>query len=917
MILAAAMPVAAMAVPASRKPVKAVQPDGTAVTIYLHGDERQHYATDIQGYPVEKAADGYYRYIGVDGQLTEAVLMPAGMTAGIAKAYGPAAVKPAEVLKAYLDGKPQAAERQLGKAPSRAALGNRKVPVLLVEFPDASFTLGTKERFEDMMNKQGYDYDGATGSCLDYFSSNSGGQFTPEFDVYGPVTLDHPREYYGRNDTDLSERNLGYMIKEACQKLDAEIDFTQYDYDGDGTLDYVYVYYAGMGEHDTGQTSLVWPQSWAMSQTNAGQFQCDGVTIEKFATSNELQASGRFVGIGIFVHEFSHVLGLPDLYATTYNPAAFTPGEWSVLDYGPYNNEGRTPPNYSAYERSALGWLNLKELDKPADVTLRPIPNNEGYRISTDRPDEYYVMENRQQEGWDKYIPGHGMLVWHIDYDAVRWSNNLVNTNAAHQYVDIVEADNILTDETRAGDAFPGTRHVAELTDDTSPAMLSWSGARLNKPLTAIEESADGVVTFKVMGGKRDLQAPGGMRADAAPTSIQLAWTPCADCDYQLVDVYTKTSSGEKEYAEGYKALRLKAGESALRVEGLQPSTEYFFMITSCTDYEQAPSEEFSATTMPPTFDMLRAETAEPTDVESASFTARWKEMDGADGYELTVKKRTVDATPRRDICDFTGKTLPDGWQGRVSSYFSASGYYGENAPAASMAESGQYVESGQYGSVRSLSLWMRTMSYSSLTSLKVMGWKDGAWTQIDDVAMPLTSDGGIQKSWQAADETLPDGVTAVRLELSTTGDKAGRLLLDDVRVDYTAADVDEVFADFDGKDVGRTTSCQLSGLDRGGLYLYTVRGVSGGVRSIESEARLVQLGASSGIDNPLMDGGIVVSGNTLSVYVSAGSRLTIASVDGATLMQKTAASSGVYSIALGKGVYVVRVADRIYKVKI
>lgn len=209
MILGAAIPMAAMAVPASRKPVRTVQPDGTAVTVYLHGDERLHYATDIQGYPVEKAADGYYRYIGVDGRLSDAVLMPAGMTAGIAKAYGQTAARPEEVLKAYLGNMPQAAERQFGKSPRRAALGKRKVPVLLVEFPDAGFTLGTKERFGDMMNKRGYDYDGATGSCLDYFSSNSNGQFTPEFDVYGPVTLDHPREYYGRNDTDRSERNLG------------------------------------------------------------------------------------------------------------------------------------------------------------------------------------------------------------------------------------------------------------------------------------------------------------------------------------------------------------------------------------------------------------------------------------------------------------------------------------------------------------------------------------------------------------------------------------------------------------------------------------------------------------------------------------------------------------------------------------
>lgn len=299
------------------------------------------------------------------------------------------------------------------------------------------------------------------------------------------------------------------------------------------------------------------------------------------------------------------MLGLPDLYATTYNPAAFTPGSWSILAHGPYNNEGRTPPNYSAYERSALGWLDLAELDKPADISLNPISSNEGYKITTERPNEYYVFENRQQEGWDKYIPGHGMLVWHIDYDETRWNNNLVNTNASHQYVDIVEADNILTDATVAGDAFPGTRHVTEFTDDTAPSMLSWSGARQNKPITRIEESADGVISFKVMGGKRDLQAAENLRADiVAPTSITLRWTPCQDCDYQLASVYTKTAGGEKQYVDGYKSLRLSADAETLLVSGLVPSTQYFFTLTSCTDYEQLASQEHSAQTLPPSFDM-------------------------------------------------------------------------------------------------------------------------------------------------------------------------------------------------------------------------------------------------------------------------------------------------------------------------
>ena len=249
-----------------------------------------------------------------------------------------------------------------------------------------------------MLNKQGFSEYGGTGCAKEYFELNSNGQFRPQFDVYGPVTLPNNREYYGGNDERGDDKHASEMVSHAVQILDPDVDFTRYDMSSDGEVDNVYVIYAGQGEATYGGPDTVWPHSYDLLKDMVF-VRVDGLYVNHYACCNEW-LKDEPDGVGTFIHEFSHVLGLPDLYATIGARLSATPGNWSVLDYGPYNNGGHTPPNYSAYERYAMGWvepeilsapknLNLLNLSESNQVAIIPVEGNEN---------EFFLIENRSRE---------------------------------------------------------------------------------------------------------------------------------------------------------------------------------------------------------------------------------------------------------------------------------------------------------------------------------------------------------------------------------------------------------------------------------------------------------------------------------------------------------------------------------------
>lgn len=500
-----------LAVPARKTPITIKQPDGTELTILIKGNEFFHYATTLDNIPIQRNIDGVFCYqaIGQNGILTvsDIKVNDIGNRTEQEKSY----IKELNIeqLNYSLDCKSTSNIKQkrimskiIGDT-TYPTKGKQKGLVILVEFKDNSFTIPSpKEEYTKMLNERGYSNHDATGSAFDYFYDASNGQFEPEFDVYGPIKLENEMVYYGGNISGQgTDKAVAEMIAEACKALDNEIDFKEYDRNNDGILDNVYVFYAGHGENDTYDPNTIWPQTWDIYNGAGIDLKLDGIRVQTYACSNELDMNKKMCGIGTFCHEFSHVLGLPDLYPTkNTQPAPFTPGPWTILDDGPYNNDGRTPPTYTAYERYTMKWLEPVELDKPLTVTLDTLSTNQAYIIRTPRQNEYFLLENRQQEGWDKYIPGHGMLIWHIDYNQYIWEQNAVSNTATHQYVDIEEADNVMSETSRDKDVFPGEWNITEFTDNTIPSMRTWKNEKLNKPIKNIREE-NGKIIFDFMGG--------------------------------------------------------------------------------------------------------------------------------------------------------------------------------------------------------------------------------------------------------------------------------------------------------------------------------------------------------------------------------------------------------------------------------
>ena len=542
------------------------QADGTTITVRAYGDEDLSYFLASDGTLLYQEGTNFY----IAGVKADGTLYSTGVLAhepSMRTIKEISAIKAQNAKAFYNSMETQAKANKVRREPMTPdnsllpSLGKHKIPVILVEFSDVEFSVeNPKATFDKYLNgkelfnketdpEMGQNY----ASVAKYFKDMSFGKFEPEFEVYGPVNLGKPLATYGAGYS--SQENMGLLLTDACTAVDDEVDFTQYDSNDDGNIDLIYIIYAGFSQSIAGNsTDCIHPKSGYLSLAKS----FDGMDVKRYGVNNELngtpadQANGPIInGIGLFCHEFSHCMGLPDLYPKSGSIAEVCINQnmdyWSLMDAGEYTANGYRPTAYTAWERERLGWMEIGTLTGPSNVELKSLDEGgAAFRIYNDKDEtghEYYIVENVQNNGWNKNLFGNGLMVTHVDYLSSQFSLGgcKVNNTEGHPRMHVMAADGMFVPEyflgstiedsyitflkehnadlvakyggqvfsiddykaEAAGDLFPGTSNATSLTDDSQP-MKAWTynGETMGKPITDITNDTEkGIVSFKFMGG--------------------------------------------------------------------------------------------------------------------------------------------------------------------------------------------------------------------------------------------------------------------------------------------------------------------------------------------------------------------------------------------------------------------------------
>ena len=503
-----AIGVSAWAIPAHKGAAKVTQPDGTQVTIQLHGDEFYHFNTTLDGYTVLQNEAGAWVYATSMGDyLAQTNVLAHDAGHRDATETGLLAITP-KYLKETAgvnNSKLQRARRDV-PAMNTPAIDYTQFRglIILINYKNRTFEMSDPQSFYNHMvndvNFTGYtDTDGnfvnCQGSVRDYYSTSSMGLFQPVFDVVGPYTVNY-------NDTQGNNYSSS-IFTSALSQANSSVNFANYDCDNDGVVDMVFFYCAGLASAFSGNNSgYLWPHKSSLG----GYTRYDGKYVRTYACSTEVYGWEDYPetleteGIGTICHEFSHVMGLPDLYDANYetNGQSHDPGDWDVMASGGGHNVSRNPVTYSIFERYFMGWANPPVITNEGAYTLNPlISSNEGYIIKSPINKEFFMLENRQKTGFDSYLPGHGIIIARVDSTNTSvWSNNSVNNNSSRNYYELLRAGNS-TEDAQASDPFPGTGSIMTLNNETTPSLKTWSGRANTLSLINIRET-DGVSSFFV-----------------------------------------------------------------------------------------------------------------------------------------------------------------------------------------------------------------------------------------------------------------------------------------------------------------------------------------------------------------------------------------------------------------------------------
>lgn len=622
----------AHAVPAYKGAITVAQPDGTTLTLKMHGDEFCGWTTTSDGYTVVQGADGFYYYaqLGAGNSLQPTTV----------RANEPSRRTSAErsSLSRFMRGLPSAvaqsigeenrrrmnagaADEQLQRSAARRSAATRsgdkfKSLVILVNFKDESFTVDNpRQAFTDLLNKDGYSrYNGEIGSAWNYYYDNSNGRFDPDFVVVGPYTLSQNMSYYGARQGASNDANPRAMAQEAAQlALNDGVNFAEFS--DNGVVRDIFIFYAGYNEAEGGGANTIWPHRWV---TSSG-FTVGGYRLAGYACTSEYKGttgSNIMAGIGTFCHEFGHVLGWPDFYDADYDENGLDSGldQYSLMASGAYNGNGRIPPALNAIERNMVGWLDYIPLGADGAYSIAPIYKDVAYKLDSDVEGEYFVFETRSRASkWDNGIStgsSLGMVVYHVDNSdnyvseagmtaKQMWAYNAVNNYSTHPCATVVKASGNVDAWT-----FPGVANKTTLSHENNSAFNFWSGANANLKLSGISFSGENT-TFTLSTAQNSIAVKGSVRSkEGAPVGgAKVSISPVTDNRMGLMSIMRRsatpvksaTTAGDGSFSLGM----VDVGEYVLTVEkvGFQTYNENVYIrverdmvITMATPLQSASS---------------------------------------------------------------------------------------------------------------------------------------------------------------------------------------------------------------------------------------------------------------------------------------------------------------------------------------
>lgn len=941
------------AIPAYPFPKVIRQADGTTLTVVKKGDEFFHYYETLDGYLIAKNENSIFHY---------ATLSPN-------RVIKPTKIKANDATKRNITEKQFV--KQLDKKIARKALqeftvarqkkaphnnaykqrakfpkaGSPRSLVILVNFSDKAFTVPNSQvAFDRLLNEEGYSENGGTGSARDYFRDNTMGVLIPQFDVVGPYTLPHNLAYYGENN-DGNDIRATNMVVDACRAADdAGLDFTIYDTDNDGIIDNVFIYYAGHNEAEWGGEDTVWPHRWAIypssryggngnydDSTNSIVF--DGKELLDYACTSELKgdSGNEMCGIGTFSHEFGHVLGLADMY-TTNGADHHTVSEWSIMDQGAYLNEGRTPPGHNAFERFQLGFMRPTILTDSGEKTLEPLLTSNTAFLVTERdthnlvgdnpsPTEYFLLENRQNRGWDTYLPGHGLLLYRINYVVQDFIDNTPNNNPDAMGVDVVEADDTADRLNLPGDPFPGASNVDSIN------LKLRSGREIYKQLIHIRENNNIIhFTYKndpvILTDNTTLDFFVELNTTPQAKKINITTKNVYDeeIQYEIIGddakFFTVSGAGTLPFNGGELYVNFQPTE-----EG-QQNARLKIWYKNVIKYVDL----IGKTPITPLDTPIVPEVASSIAKTNNSFTATWQPVEKAENYLVNIyTKKDVEEDKIVLTEDFTSfdkgsndKPSSSDVSGKLDELTSQSGWTGTK-----IYEAGGIIKLGtasKKGKLTTPTFDLTANSGNFTVEFEAMAWKDDADKLLiyknDELVYEVTGLDNQTYTLKSYSISLSGGTNSTKISFESAGTSKSRFFLDNIVIKQGKELISKNIAVANSPFSTNETSYLYTDANAKTAYYYTVKALKGKVESVDSkEVGPIYL-SSTGIENlSLQNLEVSVINGKLIVVADKGETIEIYNTLGQKLISKVANNNTNEITLPTSGIFIVKVGNRIAKV--